>query len=131
MQSIGAAIDIAIAPIFMLVATGTFLNVLTSRLGRILDRGRALTSLDNGPPDAAEVESLRHRLHCGNRAVLLCAVSAVFTCALVLLLFVAETANAPLNIPIGAVFLGSVTTLATGLGFFFAEVAIAVRGLKL
>ena len=42
---IGGSIQFAIAPIFLLVGTGSVLNVVTTRLGRVIDRARILETL--------------------------------------------------------------------------------------
>ena len=38
--AVANVIELAIAPVFLLTATGTMLAVLTNRLGRIIDRAR-------------------------------------------------------------------------------------------
>jgi len=42
MGDIAHVIQLAIAPVFLLTAVGTLLNVLASRLGRTVDRRRVL-----------------------------------------------------------------------------------------
>ena len=44
-DDMATSIQFAIAPIFLLVGTGSFLNVVTTRLGRVVDRARALEKL--------------------------------------------------------------------------------------
>src|SRR5207237_5051233 len=85
---IAHVIQLAIAPVFLLTAVGTFLNVLANRLGRTVDRRRvlvaALTQLD-----AAESESARPELAFNDRRTRLAYVSislAVFSALLICLL---------------------------------------------
>ena len=42
---IAQTIQLALAPVFLVVAVGNFLNILTTRLGRIVDRSRRLQDL--------------------------------------------------------------------------------------
>ncbi len=41
-ESIAHTIQLSIAPVFLLTALGTFMAVLSTRLGRIVDRARIL-----------------------------------------------------------------------------------------
>ena len=49
---ITVSIQLAIAPIFLLVGTGSLLNVVTTRLGRIIDRARILEQAVEAGEDA-------------------------------------------------------------------------------
>jgi len=52
--AVAHAIQLAVAPVFLLSGIGAMLAVLTSRLSRIIDRGRALEAqLAAHPGDAA------------------------------------------------------------------------------
>ena len=44
---IGQTIQLSLAPVFVLVAIGNILNILSTRLGRVVDRARALQRLHN------------------------------------------------------------------------------------
>lgn len=48
------AIQLALAPVFLLTAIAGLLNVMTGRLARIVDRGRGLTEGRNGSASAPE-----------------------------------------------------------------------------
>ena len=42
MEQLAQTIQIALAPVFLLVAMGSLLNVITGRLARVVDRSRQL-----------------------------------------------------------------------------------------
>ena len=50
-NDVARAIQLALAPVFLLTGIAAMLSVMTGRLSRIIDRGRALTER---PPSASE-----------------------------------------------------------------------------
>ncbi|MAP94512.1 MAG: hypothetical protein CMK07_06125 [Ponticaulis sp.] len=136
-SDIAAAIQVAIAPIFLLVGTGSLLNVVTARLGRVVDRVRALEGLIEKGED--EVLERRHigellvldkRLKYGNRAVYFCSASAVLICILVALVFVAGFFGPAAGIFVAILFFIVVLSLIIGLVSFLMEVRIATNHLR-
>src|SRR5215211_2831119 len=62
LSEVSHVIQLAVAPVFLLTSVGTILNVLSSRLGRIIDRARVLG--DRLPAmDAAGQRQARAELH--------------------------------------------------------------------
>ena len=58
-QDMGMSIQFAIAPIFLLVGTGSLLNVVTAPLGRVVDRARTLEKLvEEGEEETLETRHL-------------------------------------------------------------------------
>ena len=56
-MALGPVIELALAPVFLLAGIGAFLNVMTSRLGRVVDRWRALEA------ELTSCDDERRRLH--------------------------------------------------------------------
>src|SRR3954452_20714966 len=87
------AIQLALAPVFLLTGIAGLLNVMTGRLGRIIDRGRHLTEAprDNlalPPPErATEIRALERRRHLAGVAITACTLAALLTCLVIVLLF--------------------------------------------
>ena len=136
-SDISEAIQVAIGPIFLLVGTGSLLNVVTARLGRVVDRARALEALIENGEEAVlerrhllELKALDRRMKFGNRAVLLCSLSAVLICLLVALVFVLDFFGAGAGLLIAILFMMVMASLATGLISFLWEVSIATRFLR-
>jgi hypothetical protein len=88
-------IQVALTPIFLISAIGVTLNVLTSRLARIVDRARTLEDrlmLGQQPPSAHDVHRqlavLEGRAGYINTAITCIILSALFIALVVVMLFV-------------------------------------------
>ena len=63
-DEIAHIIQLSVAPVFLLTGVGTLLNVLSGRLGRIIDRSRVIEQrleTSEPPNPAAAVKELRIR----------------------------------------------------------------------
>ena len=134
---IADAIALAVAPIFLMTGIWALLNVMTQRLGRVIDRARALeTELERGmPPEVAE----RHRVELGqlgtrinsvNRAIYATTASALLVCLVVALLFIEQLTPLDMSAEVAVLFVLTMAFLITGLGFFLREISVATRSLK-
>lgn len=92
-------IQVSLSPVFLLTGIATLLNVFSTRLARVADRVQALNKA-LPKADAEEVEALVEQLASLHRrsvaldvAVVLAAVSGAATCASVLTLFIAASAE--------------------------------------
>ena len=131
-------IELSIAPVFLLVAIGSFLNVMTQRLARVVDRSRVLearlSAAEAGRrPDRAdllELQALGRRMEHANRATSLCAISAFLVAVDVMLLFVDGLFALDAILVATLLFIAAMATLILGLGFFLAEISLATTNLK-
>jgi Protein of unknown function (DUF2721) len=126
------AIQLALAPIFLLTGVAGMLNVMASRLSRIIDRGRQLVetpgSTGLSPNDITlELRSLERRRRCANAAITASTVAALLVCIVIALLFLQTFWALPLNGLVGVVFAGSTVGLIFGLGIFLREIHLATR----
>src|SRR5438128_12408288 len=92
LSAVAHAIQLAVAPVFLLSGVGALLAVLTSRLARVIDRSRALdTQLATASPDATAVrgqlQTLSRRTKLISRATALCTIPALIACAVIATLF--------------------------------------------
>lgn len=131
-------IQVALTPIFLISAIGVTLNVLTSRLARIVDRARAMEErLLRVQPAAGSREShgqlrvLEHRARFINAAITFIIVSALFISLVVVMLFVNAFLRWDLSVFIACMFILSMLTLAAALLSFLIEVRIATRTLRI
>jgi hypothetical protein len=85
------AISHATAPAFMLGAVAGFLSILISRLERVADRKRALSSAEAGAldPSGAIAASFSRRMDLLSRAIYFAVLSALVTAALLITAFLA------------------------------------------
>jgi hypothetical protein len=91
-SDVAHAIQLAVAPVFLLTGVGTLLNVLTHRLARIIDRARALQGGSNVDPMASrqvsdELVVLSRRARLVHRAITLSTMCALLICLVVVSLF--------------------------------------------
>jgi hypothetical protein len=126
------AIQLALAPVFLLTGIAGLLNVMSTRLSRIIDRGRALTEHRAGMPLDAEslarqVQVLERRRHFTSIAITACTIAALLLCLVVAALFVEGMLAVPLGALVGTLFMGSTFALVAGLAYFLREVHLATR----
>jgi CBS domain containing-hemolysin-like protein len=137
-MDIAHLIQIALTPIFLISAIGVTLNVLTSRLARIVDRARAmediLRSSDHAPVARdlhAALGVLARRARYINAAITLITLSALFISLVVVMLFVNAFLRWDLSAFIACMFILSMLSLAGALTAFLIEVRIATRTLRI
>ena len=130
---IAQTIQLAVTPVFLLVAIGSLLNVFTGRLARIVDRVRMLE--DDVPTaeearrreEIGELSVLSRRMGLCQWAIAMCTLSAVLVCLMVMVLFAAATAALDFTWPVSLLFVLVTAALTLGLGLFFIEVSVATR----
>ena len=131
------AIQLAVAPVFLLSGIGAMLAVLTSRLSRIIDRGRTLeTQLRASAPDAAarvraELATLSRRAQLISRAITLCTVTAMLVCTVIATLFLGAFASFDASMPVALFFVAAMVAFFAGLLFFLREIFIAPAHLRI
>jgi hypothetical protein len=144
-QSVDIAhlIQIALTPIFLISAIGVTLNVLTSRLARIVDRARAMEDRLRGaasrspelPPDGRDLHDklgvLARRARWINAAITLITISALFIALVVVMLFVNAFLRWDLAAFIACMFIASMLSLAAALLAFLIEVRISTNTLRI
>jgi hypothetical protein len=139
-QSIDIAhwIQIALTPIFLISAIGVTLNVLTSRLARIVDRARAMEDrlrLSEHRSESrglhAKLLVLARRAKWINAAITLITLSALFIALVVVMLFVNAFLRWELSAFIAIMFILSMSSLAAALLAFLIEVRIATTTLRI
>lgn len=134
---IAQTIQLALAPVFVLVAIGNVMNVLSQRLGRIVDRSRELQSrhaTTEGAEHDALVREIRmadRRIVLIGRAILLLVTSALFIGLTVALLFVEEFAHAGLQPVAATVFIFAIGLLMAALVLFLKETREATEALRI
>jgi hypothetical protein len=131
-------IQVALTPIFLISAIGVTLNVLTSRLARIVDRARAMEDrLLSGSPDRAgrdlhaQLTVLERRARWINASITLITLSALFIALVVVMLFVNAFLRWDLSAFIACMFILSMVSLAAALLAFLIEVRIATTTLRI
>lgn len=134
---IAQTIQLALTPVFVLVALGNIMNLLSSRLGRVVDRSRALQehyATTSGAEHDAIVREIRivdQRILLINRAILLLVTSAISIGLTVALLFVEEFSDIDLQPVAAGVFSMAVGLLMWALVLFLRETRLATDALRI
>src|SRR6266513_2932892 len=105
--AISGVIQLAVAPVFLLTAIGTLIAALNIRLGRAVDRRRALEEL---LPRMNSVEAL----------------SALFVCLLIAGAFLGAFVRVDVSYTIGSLFVCAMFALILCLLLFLREIFLAV-----
>ena len=131
------AIQLAIAPVFLLAGIAALLNIMTGRLARIVDRARILEQRSPASSEkaaaAARVEAAnlerRHRL--ASWGITFCTGAALLLCVVVVTLFFEEFFLTDLKWLAGAQFVAVMTALIGGLSCFMREVHVETDTLRI
>ncbi|MEI6544624.1 MAG: DUF2721 domain-containing protein [Methylococcales bacterium] len=123
----------ALTPVFLLGAVGAFLNVLTGRLARIVDRFRFLSeTAENDPKEYCdELVTLPVRVRLIHWAISLCTLCALFVCTSIVILFVGAELELSLSRVTSILFIAAMVALTSGLLCFLREVTLATDTIKI
>lgn len=131
------AIQISIAPVFMLAGICALLNVMTTRLSRIIDRGRELESqsfkaetFEAHLPIRLEMLSLLKRGKCINIAMRLAISSSILLCFVIIIIFLGNFIPTHLGLIVSLVFITCMFSLIGAFTCFLIEVHIATKAYK-
>lgn len=134
--TISATIQMAVAPVFLLAGISALLGVMTNRLGRVIDRTRALRSstkvlndeqqafLDN------ELLSLERRGRFINVAITAATVSALLVCIVIFTLFMSQFIHVEMATAVATMFMICMFSLICALVTFLGEVLIAAKAMR-
>lgn len=125
------AIQLALAPVFLLTGIAGLLNVMTGRLARIVDRVRELAR-ETAPVGAIDPARrvLEQRRHFTSIAITACTIAALLVCMVIATLFIEAMLDAPLKWLVGGLFTAAMLALVVGLAFFLREVHLAMRATR-
>ncbi|PKO53715.1 MAG: DUF2721 domain-containing protein [Betaproteobacteria bacterium HGW-Betaproteobacteria-21] len=128
------AIQLAVAPVFLLTAIATVINVLSGRLSRVVDRrrvlnGRIATATPTEPvsDDIEELTLLDSRGWLIYRAMFFSVLGALLVCLVVALAFLGTMVNFNAGSSVAALFVLAMTSMIASLALFLREVHLAVR----
>ena len=134
---IAHVIQLSVAPVFLLSGIGAILAVMTSRLGRIIDRARLLEErLETAPPErAASIESdlatLTHRAKLIGPAITLCTATALLVCTVIAVLFLSAVLRFDATVPVALLFVAAMLAFFVGLLWFLREIFVATSNLSI
>jgi len=130
---IAHAIQLAIAPVFLLTGIGGLLGVMANRLARVIDRARMFegtwSSLDAEARAAAltEVHNLERRRRICSWSITFCTSAALLVCLVIVTLFIEEFFGRNLRWLAGGLFVGAMVAVICGLTCFLREIYLATH----
>jgi hypothetical protein len=134
---IAHTIQLALTPVFVLVAIGNIMNVLSTRLGRIVDRARQLQKLHGETTGAAhdrvvlEMRTIDERISLSTRSIRTLVTSGLSIGTTVAVLFIEEMAGYPADTLAAVFFLIAVLLLMYALILFLRETRVAAATLRI
>jgi hypothetical protein len=134
---IAHTIQLALAPVFVLVAIGNIMNILSARLGRTVDRARRLQELHAATEGeehdriVAEIRSVDRRIGLITRALRWLVMGGLAIGVTVAILFLEELLGYRLEKVAAGFFLIAIALLMWGLTLFLHEIRIAAASLRI
>lgn len=136
LSDVSHAIQLALAPVFLLTGIAGILNVMAGRLARIIDRGRQLVEAERPPPlepQAMQTEllGLERRRHLASAAITACTLAALLVCMVIAAMFLEVLLSLQVKWLLGLLFTASTLALVVGLAFFLREVHLATQTVRI
>lgn len=136
-STVAHAIQLAVAPAFLLTAVGATLAVMVNRLSRIIDRARTLEGrFENARGEERErlnssLRTLAQRAKLIGRAIALCTVAALTVATVIIVLFVGSVLPVRVSAPVALLFILAMLSLISALLAFLREVFLATGSLRI
>ena len=134
---IAQTIQLALAPVFVLVAISNILNLLSTRLSRVVDRSRALqgrhAETEGADHDMVvrEIRMIDRRINLIGRSMRSLVVGSLAIGLTVALLFLEELAGLDLQRVAAGTFMASIGLLMWALVLFLRETQTASAALRI
>lgn len=131
------SIELAVAPVFLIAGIGALLTVLTNRLGRIVDRSRALEgelsaegAMEAHPRWRVEIVLLDRRISWINRAIVLSTTAMLLVCLVIVTLFTGQLLRVDVGAPVSVLFILTMAALISATGSFLWEIHVAAAMIR-
>ena len=136
LTTVAHTIQLSVAPVFLLTALGTFLGVLSTRLGRIVDRARVLgarvgATASEQDTVQAELHLLSRRRHLVNMAITCGVTAALLVCAIISSLFLGSILRANVSWLTAVLFVAAMLAFTAALLLFLREILMAVASVRI
>jgi hypothetical protein len=136
-ETIAGVIQLAVAPVFLLAGIAGLLGVMSTRLGRIIDRARVIElRIPQAPREGqrallrAETTTLWRRIALINWAIRLCVSAALTICLVIVSLFVGEFVAFSISPLVATLFVLAMLLMLSGLVLLLREVNVSTRQMR-
>lgn len=125
----------AIGPVILISGVGMLLLTMTNRLGRTIDRTRALIDLRRAASDARrlgielQLGILWRRARLLRQAITLATVAALLAALMIIVLFMGTLVDLHVAVVVVLLFAACLTSLIGSLLFFLRDVNLSLRAL--
>ncbi|MCF8383513.1 MAG: DUF2721 domain-containing protein [Chlorobium sp.] len=136
-QELVPILQTAIGPMILVSGLGLLLLTMTNRLGRIIDRSRALLDDLESEPESyilrinKEVDILWKRARYIRVAILLACLTCLGASMLIILLFLSVLVSLDIPLIMSGIFIASMLCLSFSLVFFLFDVNLTLAALKI
>lgn len=126
-SNVANAIQLAVAPVFLLTGIGAILTVMAHRLARIVDRFRALVSSggESQTKKIKEMEVLLRRSSWVHWAISLSTNAALLICMVIAALFLGTELHLDSSRVVSLLFITAMLALISGLLCFLREIHLS------
>jgi hypothetical protein len=136
LEAVVRAIQLAIAPVFLVTGVMGLLSLLAHRLARIIDRARTLERRAEEGPESAnlyrdDLVVLARRASLMNWAIGLGTTCALLVCTVIAALFLSAFMGVGLELLVGWLFIAAMLVLIAALLIFLNEVFLATSRLRI
>ena len=125
------AVQLSLAPAFLLVGIGSTMNVMVARLNWIAGRIERLSEKDEEAdkhPSRHEIEWLRTRRQLARRAIMFSTAAAVVISVVIAVLFTSAYVETRIGTVVAILWVATMALLITGLVHFLRETLLAASG---
>lgn len=135
-EGLAKAIQLSVAPVFLLAGISGLLGVISNRLARIIDRGRELqaqgrdTSVAISREARLELQLQKRRMGLMLKAIEFCSVTILLVALVVAIVFVSAVASLDLALLVVPLFVLSMACLMVAVLLFLKEVQIATGQIR-
>lgn len=135
--AVAHAVQLAVAPVFLLTGIAAILSVMTNRLGRVIDRARVLEGkLEEVSPESLtalrrDIAVLSRRAKLNGRGITLCTTTALLVCTVIAILFLSAFLRFDASVPVALLFIAAMLCLFLGLLCFLREIYLATKSLRI
>jgi hypothetical protein len=131
-STVASAIQLSVAPAFLLTGIGAILSVMANRLARVVDRFRALRYMQGSlkPREIEEMNMLLRRSRWVHWAISLSTVSALFVCIVIAALFTGTEMRVFPSRLVAFLFIVAMVALIAGLLCFLREIHLSTNTIQ-
>ena len=131
-ESLSKAIQLSVAPVFLLAGIGALMNVISARLARIVDAARQVRDAARAGEalDEQQRRSYRRRMQLTIRAIELLTAATLLISAVVAVTFFSVISRVNLTLVVVPLFIAAMSLLMLASLCFLREVQMASRHLR-